>query len=1012
MANYTLHEIMKARKQFCIRCDKQPFIRNTKRPNSFTSSWTNPQGWLTFAEALEALQKGTKVRHDDKLQAANGIGWLTARDDTDGPQVIGGDLDCCVDPETRYVSPWADTFLQTVQPFYTELSPSCCGIRFFVLGHLGRDSITGYGPQDDLPAESRERILVAKPSARKKLEKGKLAFNGLELYETNRHLSITGLKLNARCYPAEDRTTAISQVLAPFIVTETVGKAGKDVKKPSGKGSLPLLDILSVIDAMGFTEEGSQLFGPHPTLGSTGGRNLVVSPQKNVYCYMHDGINAGGDPWVWLACECGAVPWENAGSGVLKDRTVLRKTLEHAVKRGLVSAEEVGLQPVPINAEVPKPEKLNETFANDPIGALKDPAFLKALAMLKAGNPIEYDLLLETFKSNDLLKGVSKRSINKSVDKHAPKDQRRLAAANESMGLGNEDITKTHLTFNDVAKRTSAGNITVTEFLHSNAAHAIMQKLPVAYGADGQLYYWHGEIWQPNAEAVIHKELDAVVGNDVDTRHLREVIALVKSSLSFKPVAFNPNPELLGCKGGVLNCKTGEFRGYKAEDYITDQIPVSYDPAARCPEIIKFIEGLTPNYDDRITLLDIIASGAYRKALFYIGFLIGHGSSGSTKIIELIQAFYGEKTTEAVPLNELVEKQFALSALKDARFSFGQEVEAVKQTGTSRIKEISGGDWISADVKNKERARFRGSTKLVFKGNSIPRFTDTTYGFRRRYVEVTLPYKFVPCVDPNEPDQRQEDPEILAKIASLEELSGLLNLVALRLPWIIKNRQIYRRPGHYDAYKKQVDSVTTFLEEFCEYCPDAFSARVSIKKLHAHFEKWCGLIKGNLVEIRSFRSYVRRYCQDRPGFETTIDGKTETTYPGLTFDETKCKAEISRLQGLLKTGSDRIDTGSKSGQKIPNTGLIGLNSISNPIEDISAKDMWHSIYSLACRENGNIPFCSGDPVNDTQRHLEGAGHTGSILKQAPIDPRTNQVNPVPRPIDVAGKSEGRKEPGR
>jgi len=54
---------------------------------------------------------------------------------------------------------------------------------------------------------------------------------------------------------------------------------------------------------------------------------------------MHNGLNAGGDPWTWLACECGAIPWAQAGAGVLSDSQVVRKTLEHAVKRGLVSEE-------------------------------------------------------------------------------------------------------------------------------------------------------------------------------------------------------------------------------------------------------------------------------------------------------------------------------------------------------------------------------------------------------------------------------------------------------------------------------------------------------------------------------------------------------------------------------------------------------------------------------------------------------------------------------------------------
>jgi putative DNA primase/helicase len=136
--------------------------------------------------------------------------------------------------------------------------------------------------------------------------------------------------------------------------------------------------------------------------------------------------------------------------------------------------------------------------------------------------------------------------------------------------------------------------------------------------------------------------------------------------------------------------------------------PVEHRKGAKCPEILKFIETLIPDIDDRITLIDIIASGAYRKDLAYIAFLLGHGSSGSSTFIQLIQALYGSKTTEAVPLKELLDSRFALSNLKDARYSIGEEIDEVNETGTSTIKRISGGDWISADQKNRDRARFRG----------------------------------------------------------------------------------------------------------------------------------------------------------------------------------------------------------------------------------------------------------------------------------------------------------------
>jgi len=345
-ANFdAVHEDLQALRQFCIRAGKQPYIRDGERQNSFTSSgWPiHRPDWLTFSEAVQAVQKMVKVHHNGGFVKVEGIGFLVARDGQDAPQILGGDLDCCRDPATGLISPWATSLLQKIRPFYTEVSPSKCGLRYFVWGRLpgGRNSVFGNGPQDDLPAVSRERILTAKLKAREKLALGQPAFNGLELYESGRHLTITGWKIEELCFSKEDQTAAISEALEPFLVVDDAfgngAAGGKKERERAGRGGLPHLDILDVIDTRGFTEEGSQLFGPHPTLGSTTGRNLVVNPAKGVWAYMHNGINSGGDAWLWLACECGAVAWPQAGAGALKDRAVLEQTLRHAVSRGLIS---------------------------------------------------------------------------------------------------------------------------------------------------------------------------------------------------------------------------------------------------------------------------------------------------------------------------------------------------------------------------------------------------------------------------------------------------------------------------------------------------------------------------------------------------------------------------------------------------------------------------------------------------------------------------------------------------
>ena len=369
-----VHADLKSLKQFCIRAEKQPYVKDGLNGYSARGWQSDPDRWLTFNEAIEALRTGTQVYHNDAMCAVDGIGILLVGDGQEGPQILGGDLDCVRDPETGYLSPWSKELLLKIRPFYTEISPSKCGLRFFAMGKLpnGMAHTTGSGPQDDLPGDTMKRIMGVKPKTADKITRSDPAFNCLEFHESGepkdgktpaKHLSITGWRLDEFCYPKEDRTSAIGEALQSLISqpkkpqtqpTPTKAVGGPSSPLPAwaqsiedhlAKNRLPHISILDVIDTSNFEESGGQLLGPHPIMGSTTGRNLVVNPSQNQYCWMHNGINAGGDAYVWLAHEYCSVPWDVPGEGLLKDRTLLEKVVAVAVQKGLVDPKQVLREP-------------------------------------------------------------------------------------------------------------------------------------------------------------------------------------------------------------------------------------------------------------------------------------------------------------------------------------------------------------------------------------------------------------------------------------------------------------------------------------------------------------------------------------------------------------------------------------------------------------------------------------------------------------------------------------------
>jgi len=168
--------------------------------------------------------------------------------------------------------------------------------------------------------------------------------------------------------------------------------------------------------------------------------------------------------------------------------------------------------------------------------------------------------------------------------------------------------------------------------------------------------------------------------------------------------------------------------------------------------------------------------------------------------------------------------------------------------------------------------------------------------------------------------------------------------------------------------KEQVDSVSTFLERFCLYEQTSyydkgdFKTKISIKNLYANFEKWAELIKGNLVEVRQFGRYVRKFCENRSALDTRIDGEHATVYPGLYFNDVYFNLETNRFKLLLEAGSNpfkpegsRKEAGLEKSLQIEKAGLAGLNDdITSNVCVYTEKEKYANLSGLSGFQDASV----------------------------------------------------------
>lgn len=451
-----------------------------------------------------------------------------------------------------------------------------------------------------------------------------------------------------------------------------------------------------------------------------------------------------------------------------------------------------------------------------------------------------------------------------------------------------QTIQASELRLDDVAdiEYNEKGGIESVKFNPARAADAICQYLHVVSTPDKKIWVYENGYYRPDGEILIEQTFDRVAACCYSINKAKETLKKIYLRTLIEFEDLDKNPYLMCCKNGTVDLKTGTFSEHSPEYFITLPCSVTYNKDARCPNFISFIEESTATVSDRLTLIDWAVACSCLVEFEYLLFLTGHGSNGKHIYEAVLQSFFGSDSTEAISLEELTTSRFAMGYLRRARMCISTETNPDK-TKTEITKRISGNDWLSTDVKNKDRMRFKAFTQLMFDSNSMPIFDDNTYGFIRRFTRVNMPFKF--CDSPDEKDalQKKADRNLLDKLTSEEELSGILNLIIERAKEIVPNRKIHRREDDFESYEQQSYSVSDFIDRFIEFDAEQRHNpvwQVSSDLLYSKFEEYTKYIVGAKLSRKKFSRLVgNRNGESSRSIRS--DDVVFRGFRGLTFNE-------------------------------------------------------------------------------------------------------------------------------
>jgi len=217
------------------------------------------------------------------------------------------------------------------------------------------------------------------------------------------------------------------------------------------------------------------------------------------------------------------------------------------------------------------------------------------------------------------------------------------------------------------------------------------------------------------------------------------------------------DPMLLGTPGGTVDLRTGLLHKSIPSDNITKS--TACIPQQGAPERwLAFLHDALAGDAEAISFLRQISgyclTGLTREhALFFI---YGPGGNGKSVFLNVISHIMGDYATSAsmdtFTASNNDRHTTELAMLRGARLVSVSETEEGRAWAESRIKQITGGDAITARFMRQDNFTFVPQLKLVIIGNHAPRLSNIDEAMQRRF--NIIPFTQTPLVPDRELEQK------------------------------------------------------------------------------------------------------------------------------------------------------------------------------------------------------------------------------------------------------------------
>lgn len=297
-------------------------------------------------------------------------------------------------------------------------------------------------------------------------------------------------------------------------------------------------------------------------------------------------------------------------------------------------------------------------------------------------------------------------------------------------------------------------------------------------------------------------------------------------------------------QNGILNIKTLELKPFTPEKIFFNKMPVTFDVSKTCTKIDKFLREVLNKEDDIKVFYELAGFGLLDEYKYEKAFMFhGEGRNGKGKSIELLKRLFGLENCCSIPLGSLKGEDFCISELFGRRLNLAGDIGSQDLKETNMFKSLTGRDLVSAKRKFLRELHFQNYAKFVFACNELPMVYDLTKGFWDRWILLDFPYTFVTQGEYDKAEDKTKlkirDDDILTKITSPEEMSGLLNQALVSLKHLEENSGFSTTQGSEEVKTTWIRKSNSFIAFCWDNIVDEYDGRISKKMLRKRYAEYC-----------------------------------------------------------------------------------------------------------------------------------------------------------------------------